>query len=380
MTDKPMPPDPAIIERLEAAEAQHAVTGVAPLAYDTQKNRVHLKNVIHGVTQALERELDEHGRRALRDRLEEAAADAQRVQRPACWCVLAESAPERVEALLLPTAFPERLVEDTRYYVRPLIQAAVSHGEFLLLALSQGDVRLYRMRGERLEPLSVDDLPGSLTEVVGHQVERPALKHHVQHHPAAGAQFHTQGKGRDDRDPELERFVEAVDEAITADSRLRGHHLMVAAVEELDAAYRHVSQHPLLLDVSVRLSPDQTSEDDLRRAALDAFGQWRQADCGRFLQDLEERPDHRASDPAEIVRASLEGRVDTLISDRAQPLWGRFDPESWQVTLHEQRAADSRDLVDVAMRATWRQGGRIRVLEGDPPAGMAGLMMARLRF
>jgi hypothetical protein len=374
MTDQPTPPDRELIDRYEAAECRHAVTGVTPLSYDGPKNLIHIKNQIHNVCRAVQSRLSKPAADDLRARLDQTAQRIRGIQRPASWCVLTDGS--TIESLLLPERFAERLVEGRRYYVRPLIQAAIAHEAFLLLALSQGDVRLYRMRGEQMDEVRLDGLPGSLTDVVGHEVEQQAL----QHHTAGGAIFHAQGKGRDDRGPEIERFVQAVDRALNDDLTLRDEPLMVAAVDKLDALFRQHTQHRPVLDAPVRLSPDQTSIEDLRTAALEAIASWRHAEAEKFVESLREDVHHTAVDIDDIVRAAIEGRVDTLVVAGDEPLWGRFDPATWAVERHDRRVDASEDLIDTAMRAAWRQGGRIRLADPAQLGSATGPLMARLRF
>jgi hypothetical protein len=373
MSNQPTPPDRPFIERIEALQLEHAVTATTPLSQDAQKNRVRIKNQIQHVVRVVEQR---HGKRVaadLRARLEEEAAVIRPLARPAGWCVLTDGV--MVESVLLPEPFPERLVEGTRYYVRPLIQAAAAHHECLVLALSQGEVRLHRLCDEQLVEVQVDGLPSSLTDVVGHEVEQQAL----QHHTAGGAIYHAQGKGNDDRGPEVERFLQAVDRAISGNRDLRDELLLVAAVEKLDALFRQLTQHRFVIDASVRLSPNQTSTEDLRTAAVEAFAKWRHEDAERFFAGLQEEG-NIASEVGTVVRASIEGRVDTLIAERDQPLWGRFDEANWQVELHDAHQAASHDLIDVAMRATWRQSGHIRIVDREQHPDVPAPLMARLRF
>jgi hypothetical protein len=374
MTNQPTAPDPDLIRRLEAAELEHAVTAITPLSHDGPKNQVRIKNQIHNVSRAIEQHFGKRAVADLHDRLQRIAGGIRQLQRPASWCVMTDGT--TVESLVLPERFGERLIEGTRYYVRPLIESAAAHERFLLLAISQGDVRLHRVDGERMTEVQVDGLPGALTDVVGHEVEQQAL----QHHTAGRAIFHAQGKGHDDRGAELVRFLQAIDQAINEDQGLRDEPLMIAAVERVDALFRQISQHRALVRPSVRLSPDQTSIEDLRQGALEAAATWRRERTQALLEALAEDPRRTTADPGEIIRASIEGRVDTLIvEDDDTSLWGSFDADSRHVDLHEERQPDSEDLIDTAIRATWRQSGHVCVAGGarqDPSRPL----MALLRF
>ena len=219
----------------------------------------------------------------------------------------------------------------------------------------------------------LDTLPGSLQDVVGHELDGGTL----QQHTSGGSRFHGQGKGKDDREPELERFVRAVDEALAGDPRLREQPLLIAAVEEVASMYRHVSEHRHLLDEQVTLSPGRTSDEDVRLAACDAFDRWRRRDDASFIERLrEEEHGVWSNDSRDIVLAAEEGRIDTLLVSPDLELWGRFDPDAWTVETHEAWSTGDRELVDGAMRAVWRQSGHIRVID----TGAAEPLQARLRY
>jgi hypothetical protein len=50
------------------------------------------------------------------------------------------------------------------------------------------------------------------------------------------------------------------------------------------------------------------------------------------------------------------------------------------IELHDQQGDRSDDLVDTAMRSTWRQSGHVRVVDRGQLGGAEVPLMARLRF
>ena len=69
----------------------------------------------------------------------------------------------------LPFSVPELAVVGERYVTGPLLRAVTHDSDFLMLALSQRDVRLLQGTAERVEQVRLRDVPSDLREVM----ERP---------------------------------------------------------------------------------------------------------------------------------------------------------------------------------------------------------------
>jgi len=73
-----------------------------------------------------------------------------------------------------------------------------------------------------------------------------------------------------------------------------------------------------------------------------------------------------------VLPAALDGRVGTLmVSDKSQR-WGRFDSQRRQTVIHDARADEDEELVNVAAVLTLRNGGSVVPfasgrLPGDAP-------------
>jgi len=198
--------------------------------------------------------------------------------------------------------------------------------------------------------------------------------------PGAGSTVAAPGaghaNGRDSSAAVAERFLEAVSAALCDDIRLREQYVMIAAAADVAERFRALSAHPHLLPPAVTIDPGRVTEDRLRRAAQRVYERWRSEETRRFVDDLRDRPEGVTSDPREVITAAREGRVDTLIAARHGHLWGRADDDGRGLELHDTRGPDSRDLLDTAMRAAWRHGGRIRIAN---PQDLSALLQARLR-
>jgi len=67
----------------------------------------------------------------------------------------------------------------------------------------------------------------------------------------------------------------------------------------------------------------------------------------------------------EIVPAASNGRVDTLFVAIGIEKWGRFNPESNQIIVHEKSEASDIDLLDFSATQTLNHGGIVYALETE---------------
>jgi hypothetical protein len=79
----------------------------------------------------------------------------------------------------------------------------------------------------------------------------------------------------------------------------------------------------------------------------------------------------------DIVRASVAGRIDTLLLAEGFDLRGRFDAAADKVIVSEESAATGEDLLDAAAAQTLGQGGGVYVLprEEIPDAASAAAVL-----
>ena len=67
----------------------------------------------------------------------------------------------------------------------------------------------------------------------------------------------------------------------------------------------------------------------------------------------------------EILPAAHHGQVDYLIAASDAKLWGRFDPDSDEVVVHENQQPNDEDLVDEAAIQTIINSGAVYVIEPE---------------
>jgi len=357
------------LEALLGPRDGHCVSIYAPMIQagaETQQNPIRFKNLVRRAGDALEE-------RGL------APKEAERFLAPAA--ALLDDTPfwqHQLSGLAvfvadgflrhyrLPVEVRELAVVEERFHLKPVLPMLSGDGRFYVLALSQKRVRLLEATRHNVRELDLGDLPTSLNEAVGYEVEETHLQFHT---GTAGrtssgvrpAVFHGQGGGEDDVKLEIQKFFNLLDRGVNTLIADRHAPLVLAGVEFLFPLYRQVSDHPHLVDGGVPGNPDELPaealherawpvvEPEFTRAQVEAAGRFRELlGTGQASGQLEE-----------VVVAAHDGRVDTLFVALGTRRWGSFDPERRAVRLSDHNGPGTEDLVDLAATRTLLTGGTV---------------------
>ena len=291
---------------------------------------------------------------------------------------LAQGMARRLE---LPYQPRELLVVGRRFHVKPLLPLLGGDGRFYLLALSQGQVRLWEGDRSGLRAVDLPGVPVSLDEAMRLDDRQEQLQLHETGPARPGSRpaavFHGHGVGADDAKDRILRFFRAVDRGVHAAVRDAGAPLLLAAVDYLVPIYRAASTHPHLLEPSLHCSPDRLDPATLHQRAwvLVGDGFRRQQRLAAAWHELA-GTGLAVSDLDQVVTSAVSGRVETLLVPMQTERWGIADPASGAVETHQQARPGDVDLLDLAMVETLRHHGDAYPLDGsglragDQPAAL----------
>lgn len=184
------------------------------------------------------------------------------------------------------------------------------------------------------------------------------------------AVFHGQGAGgdEDERKREIAQFLKMVDQGLR--ETVHEHHqrfLVLAGVDYLVSLFRHESQYGELLPEAIPGSPDARSAEALHAAAwplaeshlLEA----RRRAAERFAQRV--GTGLASSDLEEVTLAAHGGRVETLFVSLQEQRWGRVDPASRSVEVHEAPEPGDCDLLEEAALCTLPRDGTVHAVTAE---------------
>ena len=120
-------------------------------------------------------------------------------------------------------------------------------------------------------------------------------------------------------------------------------------------------QNPLEVTNVIRSSPEAWSDaqlvDKIESGIKSADGTGDNAIAERVGTALAN--DQGSEDLANIVKESLQGKIDTLVLGNGESVWGRVDRQSQAVVRQPQEEADSIDLVNFAVHGTLAASGTV---------------------
>lgn len=255
-------------------------------------------------------------------------------------------------------------VGDT-FRVAPLAPLLSGDGEFLLLAVSQNDVRLFVGSRFTLRQLDTGPMPTSMAEALAH--EDPERQLQFRSGGTGEAMFHGHGVGDDDKGA-VERYLRSVEhglhDLLGADRRP----LVLACVGYYVPIFRSVSRQVDLVEHAVEGNPEHAKPAELHAAAWECVRE--RFDSGhrawlRYQEALGTSSVSRTLSDA-LARA-MEGRVDTLFVGDGTRDGGASDGDRYDPVQ-----------VDRAILATLAASGDVVSVPADQlPGGEAAAALLR---
>ncbi len=353
---------------------------------DIQEDRIRFKNLVRQAERLLA------SRGARKPEISEIVGPALEMEGDGLfWQHQAEglalfAAPDLMRVFRAPVALPEVVVVADSFHVKPLL-SLLEEDRFYVLAISQNDVRLFRMTRHWSREVDLKGVPQSMEEALKYDSPQKQLQFHTGAPSAGGARgamFHGHGTSEEDAKDDLRRFFLLVDEGLSDHLKEERAPLVLAAVDYLMPIYRQISSYSHLVEAGIAGNPEGNSADYLRTQAWPlvepAFLKAREVAAGRFHALA--GTGRASGDLLTVLRAAHEGRVDTLFVAVGEQRWGKVDPASGEAAPHEEAQPGDEDLLNVAATQAMVHGGRVYAVAPAevPSAGAPAPLAAVFRY
>jgi hypothetical protein len=329
-----------------------------------QENRIRLKNMYKSIKTKLSDHSSGHGAHFLES--VETLLQSGRLPSNSDGMALF-SRNDDTQVHFLPYSFTERVMLDNQFYIKPLLPLLTEGGEFYILALSQNEVQLYRANREAIEPVTLANLPQSIDAALQFDDPEKRQQYHTSTaSPRASAEqpaaFHSHHPD-EERKSRLRRFLQLVEESVSAHLATEEVPLILAGVDYLLTIYREVNTHSQLLDEEIEGNAEKLASHELQAAAWEIartyFTQEQEVALEKF--NTLKGSDKISTDLAEIVAAAHYGRIETLFAAEDQEQWGTFDEQTGKVQKAESET-EHHELTNLASRHTLLNSGTAYVL------------------
>ncbi len=264
----------------------------------------------------------------------------------------------------LPVRFPELVLLEERFDVKPLLPYLAMDRTFYILALSRKGSRFLDCTRHTCRNLSPKGMPGGVDEIVsGYEYERQVQSHRGAAGNAGekGTIFHGQGFGKENEKLNLSRYMRQIHRAVEPVLAKGNAPLVLVGLDPLPALYREVNSYPNLLPESVPRSPRDMDDGEVHQAAWavvePVFSRARTEAENKYLALA--GTGNTSRDLAEILPAARWGRVESLLVAVGRVVWGTVSPDFSTVTVHKAEEPGDTDLLGMAEVHALTQGGQV---------------------
>lgn len=268
----------------------------------------------------------------------------------------------------VPLELPEIGAVGSSFVLGPLLPL-LSDRNYVVLTLSQKNVRVLRGSRDRIGELDMPSVPTAFEDVyeTGSEVQSDSVPRPNASGRAGQAGSVYYGADALDNAHKADVFEFFRDVARGVEEHLGGRTIpmILAGLPNWVSAYREINSYPHLIDAAIERNPDDMGEDELREAAWHLVESRLQEETGRLLDRLHEQLARGtgAVGAEDVQLAAGEGRVDTLLMTADGCYSGGNDgPE----IVRPLRDGNVCGVIDTAVRATLRTGGAVRMLDTLP--------------
>ena len=144
---------------------------------------------------------------------------------------------------------------------------------------------------------------------------------------------------------------------------------MLAGVERNIAIFRQVSSYKKIPEGFIDGNPELMNAKELHAAALAIVDPYfrREEEIARQQFEKLGGSSRVTTDPAAIVTAAENGRIDTLFLKNGHHVWGKFDRSLNAAQVHDGPSNGDQDLTCAAAEQTFLNGGAVFIC-GDEDA------------
>jgi hypothetical protein len=269
----------------------------------------------------------------------------------------------------LPFSFDEMVMVSGRFHIKPLLILMDQENEFYILALSENSVRLFQATPNGISAVHTPELPSSAAEALKYDDPEKQQQFHttaklgvqVGGRDPGGLAYHGHGVASDDKNRDLERFLQRVSAGLEKTLGKAHNPLLLACVDEMKVAFDRIHGQDNVVDDHMSGNFDHLSPRQLWQEAWPFLA----PNVQKNRESAKERYEQAAgnnratSDLRDVIARSMEGAVQELLVAIGEHRWGSYDPQSMEVELREEPEAGDQDLLDVAAAYTLVNGGTV---------------------
>ncbi len=271
----------------------------------------------------------------------------------------------------IPIKFEGRYYINSQFHIKPLVSFTKESDRFFLLDLNQQHVRLFECMQYSITEIEISDvIPRNIKDALPEEHHSTTLQAH-----SGGSNdspiFHGQGGYKSEHSIDIEKFFRLINDGIEKLLHDEKVPLLLGGVDYLIPMYRSVSTYNFLVEdrhISGNLQNEGivTLHEKAWAEMSDIFEVSKKENISRFGEIA--HTDLGATALEEVLKASVNGRVDTLFLNKKAHCWGEFDHTTQKTTQYDDSSENVKEKADLLNFATIQcieNGGKVYLLEEE---------------
>ncbi len=271
------------------------------------------------------------------------------------------------EKYTLPVYFEAFNYISNSFYLKPLMPMFVGDGNFYLMLLELGDVKLYECTKDSFTEIMINDLiPEKKQDRVGYDYEEKNLQFRTQQAGSGQAIYHGQEAATGKRKDEIRLYFKAINEGLIPVLKDENKPLLIASQDYLFDIYKDINSYSNLFDSNIKVNLGAIAIFDVHELAWEniapVFDQKRKEKIELFL--AEQGTGRTATGVSEVLPAAFNGKIDSLFCENTADIFGTYKKENDTILVTESSENDSTiSLMNIAAIQTFLKGGDVYLLE-----------------
>lgn len=264
----------------------------------------------------------------------------------------------------LHTSFEPLAIVADSYHIKPMLKVFQFVQKVQILGIDAENFSLFE--GDRYGIKAVTlpiDAPTTLKAAIGIHLAEPYISRGS--NTANPGMVHGQGGAKDEKERSTEKFFRVVDNYVYETfSKVARCPLILLALNEHHAVFHGLSKNPYLMKEGIKGDYESFDLKQLCQKVnelLEPINQQKIQDkLDRYQAALSESKGSKLI--AEITKAALEGRVETLLIEENKIIKGRINPRSEKVDFKDPETTILDDVLDDLAQQVLKDKGEVLVI------------------
>lgn len=268
--------------------------------------------------------------------------------------------PGEFDYLKLPSSVEEKIYFGNHFHFKPVLPFLNGEQVFYMISLDLKKTRLYKCTHYSIYEVdlgkaivSFDDFQKFSVPQESLQNRQGAASANTQHRDST---FHGHGSDISEsaRKKDIIEFFRLVDKGVKAKIKDTNKVMIAVGIEYLIPLYREANSYPNLADEVINKNPQIFTLDELLKEGYSIVEKQKEKKVEGALKIFGNLLNYEKAsyDVEEVIKAAHSNRILHLFVNFDEEVWGKFNPEKFEVELHKDKQDGDSDLISTAVQQT----------------------------